>query len=284
MGTLFRITLYAPDVDTAHSAFDAAFARVHQLDEILSDYNPSSELMRLSTEPTRISDELLTVLRASQELAAQTEGAFDITLGPVIQLWRKARREKALPQSDAIAGALQRTGYQKLILANHTAALAQPGMQLDVGGIAKGYAADEALRILRGRGLPNALVAASGDITIADKPMTIAVEPSEGLHRKISLHNAAVSTSGDTEQFLEINGKHYSHIVDPKTGVGLTSRIGVAVIAPDGITADSAATAICVLGAKRGLQFARKHPELSVWIAQDGKTLAATGRFVDMLP
>jgi thiamine biosynthesis lipoprotein len=133
-------------------------------------------------------------------------------------------------------------------------------MLLDVGGIAKGYAADEALRVLRGRGLNRALVAASGDLAIGDAPegetgWRIGVEPTDGVSRQLTLVNTAVSTSGDTEQFVEIDGKRYSHIVDPKTGMGLTNRIGVTVVAPKGIVSDSVATAVCVMGAERGLEF-----------------------------
>jgi thiamine biosynthesis lipoprotein len=281
MGTLFRITVYAPDIDVAHAAFNAAFARVHQLDEILSDYNPASELMRLSTRPTHVSEDLFRVLEASQALAAETDGAFDITLGPVIRLWRKARRDKVLPTSEAINAALHLTGYRKLVLdrTNRTASLTQPGMQLDVGGIAKGYAADEALKVLRAHGISESLVAASGDLRIGSRSMTVEVEPAQGVGRKLLLSNAAVSTSGDTEQFVELAGKRYSHIVDPKTGLGLTSRIGVTIIAPDGITADSLATAVCVMGADRGREFIKHLPDVSALIATEGKVIAVTGLF-----
>ncbi len=281
MGTLFRITVDAPNVDVAHAAFDAAFARVRELDEILSDYKPQSELLRLSTRPVRISRDLFLVLETAQRLAAQTGGAFDITMGPVIQLWRRARQDKMLPSGKARAEALSRTGYPKLILnpATRTAHLTQPGMQLDAGGIAKGYAADEALLVLRNMGLSNALVAASGDLAIGQEPRTIVVEPAAGFRRRITLSNAAVSTSGDTEQFLEIDGKRYSHIIDPSTGQALTTRIGVTIVASHGITADSLATAICVMGPERGIEFVNRHPGISALIVIDGKPVAATGLF-----
>jgi thiamine biosynthesis lipoprotein len=281
MGTLFRITLYAPDVEVARTAFDAAFARVRELDEILSDYKPDSELMRLSTMPTQVSKDLFQVLQASQKLAEQTNGAFDITVGPVIRLWRDARRNKVLPTADAIAAARQGTGYNKLILdaTNRTVSFIEPGMQLDVGGIAKGYAADEALRVLRDRGLRQALIAASGDITIGSQPMTVAVEPAVGVRRRLLLSNVAVSTSGDAEQFLEINGKRYSHIIDPRTGQGLTSQIGVTIIAPTGTLSDGLATAVCVIGVTRGLKLLQRYPGVSALIASAGKIQAATGVF-----
>jgi len=279
MGTLFRITVEAPSVEIAHAAFEAAFARVHELDNILSDYKPQSELMRLSQTPTRVSSDLFRVLITSQRLAEQTGGAFDITVGPIIQLWRKARRDKAIPANEAIAEALGRTGYRKLILDGSNAYFTQAGMQLDLGGIAKGYAADEALRTLRDRGLSHALVAASGDIAVGEKPMTIAVEPASGFRRRITLSGQAVSTSGDTEQFLEAHGKRYSHIIDPATGQALTTRIGVTIVAPRGIIADSVATAVCVMGAERGLEFLRRQAGVSALIVVDGRLVAATGLF-----
>jgi thiamine biosynthesis lipoprotein len=266
MGTLFHITLYAPDAETARAGFDAAFARVHELDGILSDYKPDSELMRVCRDawraPVPVSGDLFRVLEESQKLAVQTDGAFDVTLGPVIRLWRKARSEHTLPSPDAIAAARRLTGYRKLMLdaSSRRVLLQSKDMLLDVGGIAKGYAADEALGVLRGRGLNRALVAASGDLAIGDAPegengWRIGVEPADGVSRQLTLVNTAVSTSGDTEQFVEIDGKRYSHIVDPKTGMGLTNRIGVTVVAPKGIVSDSVATAVCVMGAERGLAF-----------------------------
>src|SRR5579859_1124860 len=172
MGTLFRIKLYAADERQAKAAFRAAFDRARDLDAILSDYKPDSELNRISQTPERVSDDLFRVLAASQKLAEETGGAFDLTLGPVIRLWREARKNNRLPDAEALREAGARCGYRKLHLdaANRTAALEQPGMQLDVGGIAKGYAADEALAVLKRLGIRSALVAASGDLAFSDPP------------------------------------------------------------------------------------------------------------------
>ena len=154
MGTLFRIKLYARDQATAERAFRAAFDRVAALDDALSDYKPASELNRICKNavgrPVKISDDLMRVLTASQQLAAGTGGAFDITLGPVIHLWRQARRDGRVPDTAELARASAYCGYRKLKInsAAHTVELDKPGMQLDVGGIAKGYAADEALAAL----------------------------------------------------------------------------------------------------------------------------------------
>jgi FAD:protein FMN transferase len=152
----------------------------------------------------------------------------------------------------------------KLDTTSHTVEFAQAGMKLDVGGIAKGYAADEALAILTKAGIKSALVAASGDLAFSDPPpgkkgWSIGIDSFDSAHapftKTLVLSNSAVSTSGDTEQYLDAGGKHYSHIVDPGTDMGLTRRMSVTVVARRGIMADPLATAIDVLGAGRGLEF-----------------------------
>jgi thiamine biosynthesis lipoprotein len=283
MGTLFRIKLYAADAEQAKSAFRAAFDRVRDLDAILSDYKPDSELNRVSQNPMRISEDLFRVLNASQKLAEETGGAFDVTLGPVIRLWREARKTGGLPDRAALQEAGNHCGYRKLHLdvANRTAMLEQPGMQLDVGGIAKGYAADEALAVLTQLGIRQVLVAASGDLAFSDPP------PGQrgwkigagALDRVLELHNAAVSTSGDAEQHLDSNGKRYSHIIDPKTRMGLTSGATVTIIAPRGIDADGISTAVSVLGVERGLRFVEEHDGVAAQIATRGGAIVESSCF-----
>jgi len=268
MGTLFTITLYAPDETEAREASDAAFARIAALERVMTDYDPESELMQICQkavgQPVRVSDELFEVLQKGQRLAEQTDGAFDMTIGPVVRLWRRARRTEALPSPEMLAKARAAVGYRKLKLdpAEKTATLTAPNMQLDLGGIAKGYSADKALEVLRSHGSPRALVAASGDIAIGDPPpgkrgWRVGVGAFDSnrldLARNLLLRNAAVSTSGDTEQFVEIGGKRYSHIVDPRTGLGLTERLQVTIIAKRATETDSFATAVSIIGVERGL-------------------------------
>ena len=270
MGTWFSITLFAPDPGKAQEAFTAAFQRIAQLDQILSDYKADSELTRVCAtahaHPVAVSQELFTTLEASWRLSDETGGAFDITLGPVIRLWRKAREAKRIPDSVELAAAARLCGYRNLVLdpAHRTVFLKLAGMQLDLGAIAKGYAADEALSVLRARGIRSALVAASGDLAIGDAPpgkpgWRVGVDsvdtPGSNFTRVLVLHNIAVSTSGDTEQHLDAAGRRYSHIVDPKTDFGLTSRISVTIVAAKGIDSDSLATAVSVLGPERGMNF-----------------------------
>lgn len=281
MGTLFRIVLYAPDAATADKASSAAFARIQELDHIMSDYRPSSELSRLSGQaggpPIKISRDLFRVLSASEELSRRSDGAFDVTVGPVVLLWRRARRRHELPDRNRLARARELVGYQNLRLnpEAHTAQLLKPGMRLDLGGIAKGDAADQALTVLKGFGITRALVAAAGDIALGGPPPNeagwrIGIEafesPSSPPQRTISLSNAGVSTSGDSEQHLDISGVRYSHIIDPKTAVALTGHRSVTVVAPHDITADCYATALSVLGPRRGQTLVRDTPGTSMFM------------------
>ena len=278
MGTLFTIKLYATDEVTAKTAKDAAFSKIAVLDRMMTDYDPESELMELCRRPvgeaTRVSDDLFQVLEESQRVAALTDGAFDITIGPVVRLWRRARRAETLPSAEQLARARESVGWQKLKLdpRTKTVTLTAPNMQLDLGGIAKGYAADKALEELRRHGVARALVAASGDIAVGTPP------PGEKAWRveigsldrtngtaaqTLLLHDAAVSTSGDTEQFVEIGGKHYSHIVNPWTGVGLTERLQVSIVAPRATQTDAFATAVSVLGVERGLALVESQSQMA---------------------
>ncbi len=269
MGTWFRIVLYAPDQATATRAADAAFDRIRALDDIMSDYRPNSELMLLSERAggpaVGVSEDLFRVLRAAQETAKISGGAFDITVGPVVRLWRRARRRHELPDRESLARALELVGYEKLSvdMRARTAQLAKPGMLLDLGGIAKGDAADEAMAILKERRIASALVAGGGDIAVSEPPpgsegWRIGIAPlgppNSPPKSFLMLRNAAVSTSGDAEQHVEIAGIRYSHIIDPKTGIALTGRSSVTVVAPDCTASDSLATAVSVLGPERGLE------------------------------
>ena len=288
MGIAFRITLYAADEATANTAADAAFARIDQLNSILSDYDPRSELSQLSStagsgKTVPVSDPLWFMLKRSQHLARQTDGAFDITVGPLIKLWRRARRMKAMPSPERLAEARQAVGYRHLELdkERQAATLHRPGMRLDLGGIAVGYAVDEALKVLQQHGIRRTMVDGSGDIGLGDPPpgeqgWTIGVAPldPEGPPSVyVSLANYAITTSGDAFQYVEIDGKRYSHIVDPKTGLGLSRRSAVTVIAPDCTTADSLATAVSVLGPEAGLKLVEATPGAAaiIVVAADGR-------------
>lgn len=260
MGVKARLMIYAADEDSATEAARAAFRRIVELEDISSDYRRDSELNRLCRRaggpPVPVSPELFTLLQRSNEVARLSVGAFDPTISPLVRLWRTARETKRLPTTQAIAEARTLVGHDKLRLnpVERTAQLLVTGMQLDMGGIAKGYAGDLAIATLRKLGFPHSLFEAGGDIVLGDPPpgeegWRIEVV-SAGPHdppRVVTLSNCAISTSGDTMQFVEIGGKRYSHIVDARTGIGLTNRVAVTIIGPDGLTTDSLSTALSTL-------------------------------------
>lgn len=253
MGTLVRITLYSRDETHARHAFQSAFAHIHQIDAIASDYNPQSELNRIPYhQPTTVSPHLYAILQTAQQVARASNGAFDVTAGPIVRLWREARRQHRLPDPQALHAARAACGYQSLLLHNGKVTLTKPGMQLDLGGIAKGYAAHSALQLLRRIGTPRAIVAISGDLAIGDPPpgqraWRIRVEPNPGREQTLLLRNRCVSTSGDREQYLELDGVRYSHIIDPRTAQALRNHRGATVIGANGALVDAWAKVLCIL-------------------------------------
>jgi thiamine biosynthesis lipoprotein len=301
MGTLINITLYAPEPSAAKDAAAAAFQRIDALEDILSDYQADSELMRLCDQPfgtpVPVSAELFDVLQRAQKISKLSDGAFDVTVGPYIRLWRFARKRKVLPTPAEIATARAAVGWQKLRLDSRacTVTLLVPNMRLDLGSIGKGYAADAALRILKGRGIDRALVAASGDIAIGNAPpgqpgWKLGIAAFGGATntppRTLLLHNAGISTSGDTEQFIEINGVRYSHIVNPVTGLGMTQRIQSTVIGPDATTTDSLDTTVSLLGVHRGLALIDSWPRTAALVVtiEDGQTHSFPSRRFGRIP
>ena len=255
MGSPFTIIMYASDSAQATTIAEQSFQLVDSLVLIFSDYIDSSELNRLCAAagprntPMVISPALFEILALSKYGYEKSNETFDITLGPVTRLWRKARKENVFPSKSVVQGKLSLTGFQKLRLnkKNKTAHLLQKGMQLDLGGIAQGYIAQQVIDLIKRNNIKDALVDVSGDIIAIGAPTgkrgwTVGVNaPGKGeelLKRTLLVSNKAVTTSGDLYQYMYHNGKKYSHIVDPKTGYGITSQRNVTVIASDGTTAD----------------------------------------------
>ena len=282
MGTEWRIVLFAPDKPTAEKAAKAAYARVAELELVMSDYNPKSELMNLCAKndaepgkPIRISSDLFDVLKKANAVSSASDGAFDVTVGPLVKLWRVARKVKEKPDINDLASAKLLVGYKMLELERKTCtvALSKAKMRLDLGGIGKGYAADAALEVLKKQGCPRALIAASGDITVGDAPpdkdgweIEIAPISKDGAVRKLKLVNASVSTSGDLFQHVEIDGTRYSHVLDPKTGLGLTGRRSATVIAPKGWQADAFSKVAAVMEPARAKKVIEEYEGASMYV------------------
>lgn len=283
MFTTFRISCYTETKEQAEQATEACFKRIAVLNALFTDYDPTSELMRLCAPgvvyPVQVGPEMHDLLKRSCELSGKTDGAFDITCGHLSQLWRRAKRQQTYPPQDRLQLAVAKIGAGRIQILENSQIRLQPGTLLDVGGIAKGYAADECLRLLKQRGIPRAVVLAGGDTAIGEPP-----PDAEGWEIKLRtftkagedddltvLHLArcGVSTSGDLYQFMELEGKRYSHIIDPRTGQALTQRVACSVIAPDCTTSDALATAMCVLGREKGTEVAKHLPGVQVRFATE---------------
>ncbi len=295
MGVPMRLRLYASDEHAANMGARAAFDRISELEDVMSDYDGDSELMRLCRssgpgKPVKVSDDLFRVLRAAAGVSERSAGAFDVTVGPVVKLWRRARKLRELPRPDRLTHARALVDYRLMSLdaTRQTVELGREGMRLDLGGIAKGDAADQALLALRDHGISRAMIDAGGDIAVGSPPpgqrgwrigIAPLTAPDAAPSRFLLLRDCSVATSGDAFQFVEIGGKRYSHIVDPRTGLGLTRRSSVTVIAGTGMVADSLASAVSVLGPERGLELIEKSCGAAVVVTlEDGKPRALESR------
>lgn len=293
MGVPWTITLHATSRPAGQAALAAAFAEVARLETILSDYDPDSELSRLSAaaptaEPLPVGADLWQVLERSVALRDASGGAFDPTVGPLTTLWRQARRSGRMPRPDKLTAARTAVGPHALRLEKQGQAVSLPraGTRLDLGGIGMGYAADRVLAVLRDHGITAAMVDASGDIAVSGPPpgtrgwrITVRGLPGQAASGPtLLLTDAAVTTSGDAFQGVEIDGVRYSHIVDPRTGLGVAGPAAVTVIAADGTTADAVATAASVLGPREGAGLIARIPDCAarfVWLA-DGQVQEST--------
>jgi len=296
MAVPWTVTVQAADEETGRRAVAAAFAEIARIEAILTDYEPESELSRLSAAappagPVAVSEDLWRVLVRAGEIRDATDGAFDLTVGPLTTLWRRARQSGRLPPADKRAAAQAAVGGAALALdpQRRTVHLTRPGMRLDAGGIGRGYALDRALDVLAAHGITSAMIDCSGDVVVSGPPpgapgWRIAVRPFAAATTAdrsagdppiapLVLAHAAVTTSGDAYQFVEIDGVRYSHIVDPRTGLGVTGQTAVTVIAPDATTADALATALSVLGPEAGRNVMRRFPGCAarfMWM-EDGR-------------
>lgn len=278
MGTEFRIVLYAAEEGLAKQAATAAFLRIDELNDIFSDYQEDSEVSKLSAAAGSgvkmpVSSEMWQVLRFSKRLSRKSDGAFDVTIGPLSKLWRRAFRRQAFPETPLItsATALVNFRYLKLYRKGHRAKLKRKDMRLDLGGIAKGYTVDAVYEVLLDHGIDQALVDGGGDIYAGAPPpgtsgwevrFVRAGDAEEG--STLLLKNQAMASSGSTYRYLEWNGRRYSHIIDPRTGLGVTETAIINVIADNCMTADALASALSVLKENERIKLLTAYPEAAM--------------------
>lgn len=279
MGVTWTVTVFTETLAEAETVITAALNEVTRLEKVLSDYQPNSELCQLSAlaptkVPKQVSKDLWEVLVQAVAWRDRSRGAFDPTVGVLTDLWRKARQTGQMPSAKERFAVLHSAGPETLKLNNaRRVSLLEPDMRLDLGGIGMGFAIDQALQVVKNNGVSTAMIDASGDIGVIGKPphsdgWRIEIDALGQKSNKnnrtfknrfvITLEDASVTTSGDAFQAIEIGGTRYSHIVDPRTGLGVIGSTGVTVIASDATTADAVATTLSVLGPDVGCQFVDK--------------------------
>lgn len=283
MGTLFRIVCYAENKSLSDRLSKEAFKRIDTLNYIMSDYLPGSELNHLcrqsgSGQFIEVSPELFNIIQLSYNWSTATAGIFDITIGPLTRLWRRAGRLETLPTREQLNLAMEHTGYINIRLdSSHKAVLLmKPNMQLDLGGIAKGFAVDEVYRIFNNSGISCLLVDGGGDIRTGIPPpgskgWKIVLENFQEPPKVLYVSNEAIATSGDLYRSVVIDSVKYSHIIDPRTGYGLTHLKSVTIQAKNCTDADVLASVVSIMGPRDGRRFLRKYPDTKAIIIQEEK-------------
>lgn len=283
MGTQFNVIFYAPDSLLAQRANDAVSVRMNSLNQVMSDYLDGSEINRLSATSgsgawVPVSGDLFDVLRKAQIIAQYSNGRFDPTIGPLSLLWRRAVRQKKFPSNIERRKARKSVGYRLMELDSTTRSirLRRAGMRLDVGGIGQGFAVDEALRVLHRFGIKSALIDLGGDIWAGDAPpglsgWRVSIGSGDTDTTTILLKNAAITTSGDTYRFLEHDGKRYSHIMNPRSGLGLRHFVRATVLAPDGYRADALTKVFSVAGLRKSRRLVKLFPGIKLLILENKK-------------
>ena len=295
MGTTYSVAIVAPVLPVEKQALRQALeALLEQTDREMSTYRADSELMRLNRAASGgwrpVSQPLLRVLQAAQETSQLSAGAFDITIGPLVNLWGfgPVKKKAVAPTEREIDAALERVGYQKLQLDAPAGAVKKaPGLFIDLSAIAKGYGVDRIARYLQGLGLSDYLVEIGGELRAqgvnGDKvPWRVGIEKPlaelRAVHRLIELRDTAMATSGNYRNFFEQDGVRYSHAIDPRTGRPITRRLlSVTVLHPAAMRADAWATALLIAGPEQGFALAEKHGLAAYFLIDAAASAAAQG-------
>jgi FAD:protein FMN transferase len=267
LGTYVTVSAYGADASQLNEAISAAFDEFRRVDALLSIHRPDSELSKLNEraafEAVPVSEELFRVLELAQHIALETEGAFDVTIRPLTQLWGFIWKEYRLPEKAELNQALARVDFRNVELHKdrRTVRFLRQGVSLDFGGIGKGYAVDCAMEKLRAMGIERAMVKAGGDLRVLGLPpgesfWEVQLEdPSKRADRPVvRLREGALSTSGNYENFFVVDGQRYSHIIDPRTGLPVQGVAACTVIARTCMESDAWATACFVYGPERSLE------------------------------
>lgn len=296
MGTAIGVELWSDDHDAGVAAIDSVMAEMHRIDRAMSPHRPDSELSRINrgagVAPVPLSDEMASLLARAESFARLSGGAFDITYAAVGQLYDY--REHIRPSQEALARAKQAVGWRHLVLDRQarTVRFARPGMRIDLGGFAKGYAVDNAARILRARGIGHAMVSAGGDSRVIGdrrgRPWTIGIRDprrtSGELVAVLPLENVSISTSGDYERFFVERGERFHHLIDPATGRSPCGVHSVTVLAEDGLTSEALSKTVFVLGVDKGLALVATQPGVDAIVVDASGALHYSAGLVAPMP
>lgn len=295
MGTYVTITVEPsglPEI-LVRAAVKDAFAQIERVDALMSTYKPQSELSRINANagvaPVEADPEVIDTVGMALETAKETGGGFDPTIGPLVKLWGIASKDARVPSDAEIGAALKLVDYTQVEVDRDkgTVFIKMPGMSIDLGGIAKGYASDRAVDALRKAGITAGIVAVAGDLRLFGKRADgsdwgVGIQhprDKSGLMAKFKLTDAALSTSGDYERFFIKDGVRYHHIIDPRTGYPAKGLMSVSVLTAKAVDSDAYATGLFVMGPQKAMEYADAHPELDVLLVRSDGTTAATGRF-----
>ena len=297
MGTFARVVVIAKHQDAGRKCIRAAIEEIHKVDELMSDYKSDSDIGRVNKKaaegPVPVSESTFEVLARSIAFSKLTDGAFDITVGPLMDLFREAEKGATAPTQEQIAQVKSKVGFEKLKLVsqNRTVQFAVEGMRLDLGGIAKGYAIDKAIEAAQDAGALGGMVDIGGDIrcfgsppegrehwliAVQDPNATVPETTGDGLLMKLKITDAAVATSGDYQQFVMIEGTRHSHIMNRRTGTSAEGLSSVTIIAASATDADALATSVSVLGTEKGLALIEKLPGTEAILITSGPKYEVT--------
>jgi thiamine biosynthesis lipoprotein len=271
MGSAFNLIIVSANSNKANHLARKSYELVDSLSHIFSNYDSSSELSKINASagllPYKMSTAMLDLVQKSQDAYIQSKGAYDISIGPLSSLWRNARKAKLFPDSSTVLANKKLVGLNQVKINKRLGTIFLPNadMQLDFGGIAKGYIAQWVINYLKANGIQQALADAGGDIVMSGAPLNqkgwligvnLPETTDELMTKKLLLSNCSVATSGDVYQYIENKGVKYSHIINPLTGYGVTNLKNVTIIAKTGATADWLATACSILPIKEAKQLA----------------------------
>ena len=298
MGSRFEITVVANDSNQAHELIDTAVAEITRIEKLISSWDENSQTSEINRNagirPVKVDVELFDLIERAISISKLTDGAFDISYASMDRIWTFDGSMKVMPSAEDIAISVSKVGFQNIILdkTNSTVFLKLKGMKIGFGAIGKGYAADKAKDLLIAKGASSGIINASGDMSIwgkqpNGKEWKVAITNPMDRNKVFALlpiTNGAVVTSGNYEKYVTLNGKKYSHIIDPRTGYPSTGIISVTVFAPKAELADALATSVFVMGKEVGLDRINQLPKIECIIIDDeGNVLKSKNIKIDKL-